>query len=290
MSDLENLPDPAGERPGEAATGEPTAAGEPARRPSPGAQAASRARRIGGRPRPSPLPAPGTEPEHADTDTDIGPESGTDTDGTDEAAAATVSAEKKVREKPATVADSPETAPARTEDEAEALRRKLDRLRWLPAGMAALLVAVLAIAIVVASHSVWWAKRSDSEVRDEVLAAAKTCLAATNSFDYRKIDEAEAAGLRCATGKFRDSYKQSMDTVIKKLAPERQATQTVQVNKAGVASVSKDGKQWVILIYGQQQVTNNTTAKDKPRLDILSAKVTMDRVGDKWLISALAAA
>lgn len=242
------------------------------RPPTPGAQAASRARRIGGRPAPSPRPAPSAEE-------DLAVESALAAGSTDRPAAA-VSTVKRTA-----VADEP---PAATGDDAAVLRRRLDRLRWIPAVVTGVAAVVLAVLLVVMSHGVWWAKPSSSAVRDEVLAAAKTCLAKTNSYDYRKLDEAEAAGLACATGKFRDSYKQSMESVVKKLAPERKAVQEVQINKAGVESVSKDGTQWVVLIYGQQKVTNTTT--QQPRFDLLSARVTMDEVGGKWLISALSAA
>ncbi len=236
------------------------------RAPSPGAQAASRARRIGGRPSPRPRPAPS-----ADEDRSV--------------AAAEASGRVATV---TTTAPTPVAPPAAKEDDTETLRRRLDRLRWIPAMVAGIAVAALAASILALSHGVWWATPSASATRDEVLAAAKTCLARTNSYDYRKLDQAEAAGLACATGRFRDSYKQSMETVVRKLAPERKATQEVQVDKAGVESVSKDGTQWVVLIYGQQKVTNTTT--QQPRLDILSARVTMDRVDGKWLISALSAA
>ena len=57
-----------------------------------------------------------------------------------------------------------------------------------------------------------------------------------------------------------------------------------QVNKAGISTISSDGKQWVVLIYGQLQITNTSTASGEPRIDPVGGVVTMDKVGDKWLV------
>ena len=77
-----------------------------------------------------------------------------------------------------------------------------------------------------------------------------------------------------------------MDTTVKQIAPQNNVVQAFQVAKAGVQAVSKDGKQWVVLIYGQQQVTNKTVTTG-PRLDISSAVVTLNKVSGQWLISNL---
>lgn len=267
---------------------EPVAEAPPARRPSPGVQAVSRARRIGGRPspgaRPSPRPSPGRHGEDAPAD---------DSDVTDRAAIDAVDDVDDVDEQAGADEDVDEQAgaegrPSRTET--VRLRRQVDRLRWIPAQVAAATAVVLLALCVWQSHGVWWAKPthdSGSQVRQQVLAAAKPCVAAIVSYDYRALDASERAGQACITGAFRSDYTKAMETTVKTLAPQTKTVQVFQIAKAGVERVSPDGKQWVVVLYGQQQVTNTVTAKDKPRLDILNVEATLNQVGSKWLVSSI---
>jgi hypothetical protein len=79
-----------------------------------------------------------------------------------------------------------------------------------------------------------------------------------------------------------------MDQTVKKIAPQTKTVQVFQTIKAGVTSVSPDGKQWVVLVYGQQAVTDaKTKSGDAPRLDLSNPEVTLDLVGGKWLVSNL---
>lgn len=234
---------------------------EEEQRPNPGASAARRARRIGGRPTPTPTPAvpttdepveaPGGEPAAEPTEPDV---------QTDRAAV--------VRSLP---------------------------LAWFPAAVLGT-AAVLLIGILVwFSHGGYWDKPDTASgpkistpsatEQEQVLAAAKTCFATLNSYDYRELPDALAAGLKCATGTFASDYKLAFQAQIEKLAPQVQAVQTAQVNKAGIVSISPDGKQWVILIYGQLQISNVSTQKSgSPKINPVGGVLTMDHVGDKWLV------
>jgi Mce-associated membrane protein len=230
---------------------------QPGTRPSPGPGAASRARRIGGRPTPgssraAPRPVP-AEPEPPAVEPEV-------------AAPRSVA---PVRERERNRPDSP------------------GRLAWLPAGLLAVLVAVLLGFGVAASHGVWWAEAhvDVQHQRTEVLAAAKTCMATMNTYDYRKLDAAEKSGLACTTGKLTDQYRTAMDKLIKPQAAKVQFTQTAQVNSAGIESISKDGSQWTVLIFGQLSTTNSQTGSNAPKLSIFSARVTMQRSNGHWLVA-----
>lgn len=269
------------------------AADAPARRPSPGVQAVSRARRIGGRPspgaRPSPRPSPRRQGEDADSPARDADAPADDSDVTDRAAVGGVDAVDDVDEQAGADEDVvAEGRPSRTET--ARLRRQIDRLRWIPAQVAAAAVVVLLALCIWQSHGVWWAKPthdSGTQVRQQVLAAAKPCVAAIVSYDYRALDASERAGQACITGAFKNDYTKAMETTVKTLAPQTKTVQVFQIAKAGVERVSPDGKQWVVLLYGQQQVTNTVTAKDKPRLDILNVEATLNQVGNKWLVSSI---
>ena len=241
---------------------------QPGTRPSPGPGAASRARRIGGRPTPGvarPAPRPGPA-ETAKVDAAEAEPARPDAGTTDaETAGRQVAASERWRERPG--------APG--------------RLAWLPAGLLAALVAVLLAFGVTASHGVWWAKAQVDvqHRRTEVLAAAKTCMATMNTYDYRKLDAAEKSGLACTTGKLTDQYRTAMEKLIKPQAAKVQFTQTAQVNSAGIESISKDGSQWTVLIFGQLSTTNSQTGTNAPKLSIFSARVTMQRSHGHWLVA-----
>jgi Mce-associated membrane protein len=273
---------------------------EAARRPSPSAQAASRARRIGGRPTPGPRPAPspartaapGTKRAKAaaEPSTDTTPSArrgglraarAAATERTVEAERSATSLRKRPIVKPTKVIARDPKADAATR------RRRAERTRWVPAGVLGLAAVVLAVLCVAYGKGVWYSTKSANEVRGEVLSAAKTCTGKVSSYDYRKLAQAKKEGQACATGKFKTDYTTAMDTIIAKEAPKTKTTQSVQVAKAGIEQVSSDGNQWTLLIYGQHTVTNTTTGTQTPRLDKLSVRVTMDKVGDKWLISKL---
>ena len=117
-----------------------------------------------------------------------------------------------------------------------------------------------------------------------MLAAAKKCFVQINSYDYRDLDGLVAKDTACTTGTFTGDLRKALQTPILKLAPTLHARQTAQVNKAGIASISPDGKQVVTLIYGQFSVTNDQTAKKQPRVDVVGAVVTVTDVQGTWRI------
>jgi hypothetical protein len=163
-------------------------------------------------------------------------------------------------------------------------------LRWLPAGVLGAAVVALLVLFVIASHGVYWAKSDTSagarnQYQEQVLSATKKCFATVNTYDYRKLTGLVQRDVACATGKFKTDLQTALQKTILPQAPKLKAVQTAQVNKAGIVSVTPDGKQWTTLIYGQLTQTNSTTAKNGPRTDLFGAVVTVDRVGDKWLIS-----
>jgi Mce-associated membrane protein len=160
-------------------------------------------------------------------------------------------------------------------------------VRWIPAMVAAAALVAMLVLGVWQSHGVWWGKRfhdTRAQQQQQVLATAKSCAATILSYDYRHLDQDQKNGLACITGKFRDDYTQVLGFV-RQSAPKLQAVQTLQIAKGGVQSVSKDGSQWVVLLYGQTVLTKGTDKPPTPRADITSAVVTLDKVGGKWLVS-----
>jgi hypothetical protein len=244
---------------------------QPTRRPSP----TSRARRIGGRPTPRPAkPAPAPRPATPEPPTLSG----------DEPAA------PKPRPSLRKPVVSPEPDPVVVPLDEQAASAGTGRLRWLPAGILGIAVVALLVVLVIASHGVYWAKSTTSAgarnaYQEQVLSATKKCFATVNTYDYRKLTGLVPRDVACATGKFKTDLQTALQKTILPQAPKLKAVQTAQVNKAGIVSVTPDGKQWTTLIYGQLTQSNSTTAKQSPRTDLFGAVVTVDHVGKSWLIA-----
>ncbi|MDT4927680.1 MAG: hypothetical protein QOF92_547 [Pseudonocardiales bacterium] len=157
-------------------------------------------------------------------------------------------------------------------------------LNWVPAAVFAALAAAFLVLIIVDKTGNSASSNTSAKQRQTVLAGAKNCVAATNTYKYTNVDFYEKAGLKCATGVYAGQYRNAMDTLIKKNAPTQKFTQIAQVNTAGIESVTANGKQWNVLIYGQLNITNNQTGK-QGRIDPFALVATMESVKGNWLIA-----
>jgi hypothetical protein len=251
----------------------------------------SRARRIGGTgkssspspaPSPTPSPAAGTAPESEAPQTVAGQTSVR----LDKRPAATAKGAK------APETDGDDTGDADAETDVDLVVDDEPRPgapMWLPAlvALAGTAAAIVFLVLgVIASSGVWWGKTDGVRVqRGAVLAAAKSCMATMNTYDYRKLDQAEQAGLACTTGKLTSQYRTAIEKVIKPQASKVQFTQTAQILNAGVEGVSADGSQWTVLVFGQLSTTNSATGTKTPRLDLFSARAVLQQAGGKWRIA-----
>lgn len=272
MSDTDEPRDDAADQPDETAADQPTADEKetpPARPSSPSAAAARRARRIGGRP----AGAPREEAE---------PEPAVEADAP--AAAASV---------PSTKEGEDDTELGEPEPRTVVITAVPTWLNWAPAAVLSAGALVMAVLLLVFSHGVWWgpdpkdvpSDKSAAVVRERVLAAAKTCVATANSYEYTDLDGYEAKALACTTGDFTSQLQSTIEQFVKVQAPNLKARQTAQINRGGIEAISPDGNQWTILLFGQLNVQNANYPKG--RTDPFAAQVRMDKVNGKWLISAL---
>jgi hypothetical protein len=166
-------------------------------------------------------------------------------------------------------------------------------LNWAPAAVLGVGALVMAVLLVVFSHGVWWGPdpkqvpqgQGAAVVRDQVLAAAKTCVASANTYKYTDLEDYENKALACTTGEFTNQLRDTIEQFIKANAPTQKASQTAQINRGGIESISPDSRQWTIILFGQLSVRN--TNYPKGRTDPFAAQVRMDKVNGKWLMSAL---
>lgn len=291
--------------------------GDAASRPvSPSAAAAARrARRIGGRtapraagrpadrpsPSPSPAPGPAAAPVEKAEDTGNAGNARNTRNGDDAAGTGAAKPAARSAATPAPPAATADTTTRLTKRPAGTSRRSAKEqptadaegpvvvtqvptwLLWLPAAALAVVAVVFAVVIAVTAHGVWYAKPATNAVRDQVLAAAKTCVAATNSYKWNTIAADERNGLTCTTGAWATNYRNAMDKILIPSSKTLKTTQTTSITTAGVQSVQSHGRVWKVLVFGQASVTSIN--QKTPRPDPFSAVVTMQKSGGKWKVA-----
>ncbi|MCU1694196.1 MAG: hypothetical protein JWR34_259 [Mycobacterium sp.] len=122
--------------------------------------------------------------------------------------------------------------------------------------------------------------------RDVVTAQNQSVAAATEgaiallSYQAASVDKQLAAARDRLTGTFRDSYGALIHDVVIPGAQQKQISAVATVPAA--ASVSATPDHAVVLVFVDQSVT---VGADTPTSTASSVKVTLDRIGGRWLIS-----
>jgi Mce-associated membrane protein len=157
--------------------------------------------------------------------------------------------------------------------------RSVDWRRVLVYGV---LPGVVMILAVVAALFKWqYSSVHDSDVAAaESLQVAKDSTVALLSYQPDSVDRELAAARGRLTGSFLDSYTDFTNKVVIPGAKQKQITTTATIPAA--VSVSADSNKAVALVFVSQTVT---MGKDKPSESISSIRVSLDKVGDHWLIS-----
>jgi Mce-associated membrane protein len=177
----------------------------------------------------------------------------------------------------ADAADIPDTAG--TEDTGPARRGRTRLARILAY---ALLPAVALLLAAAAGYLKW----VDSSARDADAARAQSVQAAVDStvamLSYRPdtVEKNLAAARDRMTGAFRDSYTSLTHDVVIPGAKQRQISAVATVPAA--ASVTATDTHAVVLVFVNQ---STIIGHDPPTDTASTVKVTLDKVGDRWLIS-----
>jgi len=119
--------------------------------------------------------------------------------------------------------------------------------------------------------------------RDRALAAAKSDVPLILSYNYARFDADVAKAEAQLTGRAESDYTTAMAQTIKPTAIKVKAVVQALTDGAGVESVSPDGRQVTVVVFGEQKVTNTTLSA--PRTDLFRVRATLDLVGGHWLIS-----
>ncbi|CAM5738228.1 hypothetical protein SAFG77S_02949 [Streptomyces afghaniensis] len=188
--------------------------------------------------------------------------------------------------------DPPEPSPESFEEDGPEERSEPDpgdRRRPLT-----LLLAVLLVVGLVALAALGWQYRDGrltESARTEALAAARKAAPAVLSYDYRRLDKDFSRARAHLTGDFRDEYGKTTKTVVAPTAEKYHGVVKATVAAPGsggtpAASVVSASPDKVVVLLFVNQVTESTQVSGA-RVDQNRVRMTMERTGDGWKVSAV---
>ncbi|MGH3674689.1 MAG: hypothetical protein ACRDU5_02930 [Mycobacterium sp.] len=177
-------------------------------------------------------------------------------------------------------ADEPADEPD-VSDETETAKPKR-RINWSRV-LAFAVLPGLALLLALAAGYLKWQESSvrvSDLARTESVQAAKDGAVALLSYKPDTVEQQLIAARDLLTGEFRDYYTSLTNDVV---IPEAKAEQISAVASVpAAASVSADPNQAVVLMFVNQEVV---VGNGVPAGTLSSVRVTMDKIGDRWLIS-----
>jgi len=168
---------------------------------------------------------------------------------------------------------------AETETEAAKPKRRLNWSRLVAFAVLPGLAFALALGAAFLKFQDSAVRESD-RARIESVQAAKDSTVALLSYTPDKVEQQLTAARDRLTGDFRDQFTSLTTDVVIPGAKEKQISAVANVPEA--ASVSADPSHAVVLVFVNQTVVIGTGA---PTDTASSVRVTLDKVGDRWLIS-----
>ena len=141
----------------------------------------------------------------------------------------------------------------------------------------------VALLLAMAAGYLKWTDNSvrNSEIaRVEAMQTAKDSTIAMLSYKPDTVEQQLGAARDLLTGEFRDSYTSLTNDVVIPGAKQKQVSAVATV--PAIASVSADPRHAVVLVFVNQTVV---VGQDAPTDSASSVRVTLDKAGDRWLIS-----
>jgi Mce-associated membrane protein len=145
------------------------------------------------------------------------------------------------------------------------------------------LLPALALLLAIAAGLLKWKEASfhNTELaRSESLTAAKDSTVALLSFRFDTVDRDVAAARERLTGNFRDVYTRRTQEELIPNAKEQRVAATATV--PGAASESATHDHAVVLVFVNQTIRIGNAA---PADTVSSVRVTLDKIGERWLVS-----
>lgn len=142
---------------------------------------------------------------------------------------------------------------------------------------------VVALLLAAAAGFLRWedsSRRDADKARTESVQAARDSTVALLSYKPETVDKDLGSARDRLTGAFLDAYTQLVNSVVIPGAKEKKISAVAQVPAA--ASVSATPDHAVALVFVDQTVV---VGSDAPTNTASSVRVTLEKVGDRWLIS-----
>jgi Mce-associated membrane protein len=121
------------------------------------------------------------------------------------------------------------------------------------------------------------------QARSQARAAAERHAVTLLSYDHRHLDKDFAAAKKVLTGGFADDYASTTEKVVRPSAEQVKAVVTAQVASSSVVRAAEN--RVVVLLFVDQ--TTTSTRLEGPRVDLNRVRMTLDRTGGQWLVSAV---
>jgi Mce-associated membrane protein len=122
--------------------------------------------------------------------------------------------------------------------------------------------------------------RDDQTARIQAMQAAKDSTIAMLSYKPDTVEQQLTAARDLLTSDFRDQYTSLTNDVVIPGAKQKQISAVATV--PAMASVSANPRHAVVLVFVNQTVI---VGQDAPTDSASSVRVTLDKVGDRWLIA-----
>jgi Mce-associated membrane protein len=145
------------------------------------------------------------------------------------------------------------------------------------------LLPALALLLAIAAGLLKWkdsSVRNTDLARTESVAAARDSTVALLTFRFDTVDRDVAAARQRLTGKFRAVYTQRTQEELIPNAKEQRVSATAVV--PGAASESATHNHAVVLVFVDQTIKIGDSA---PADAVSSVRVTLDKIGERWLVS-----
>ncbi len=176
-------------------------------------------------------------------------------------------------------ADEPETVEEAEVAKPAKARRQADWSRIVAFAVLPALAFVLAVGAGVLKFMDSGVRDSDA-ARDTSLQAAKDSTVALLSYKPDTVEQQLTAARDRLTGEFREQYTDLTTNVVIPGAKQKQISAVASVPAA--ASVSANPGRAVALLFVNQTVTVGSGA---PADTASSVRITLDKIGERWLIS-----
>ncbi len=182
-------------------------------------------------------------------------------------------------------ADESTEEPTETDDEATESaepEKPTRRIQWARVFAFGVLPALALLLALGAGYLKWMdnSVRDNDRARDQSVQAAKDSTIALLSYKPDTVEQQLGAARDLLTGDFRDSYTSLTNDVVIPGAKQKQIAAVATV--PAVASVSANPHHAVALVFVNQTVI---VGQDAPTDTASSVRVTLDKVGDRWLIA-----